>query len=448
MSLHAPSRGFLHPAGVRSTPSVPGVLPLQGCRSRRAARTAPVCRAEQQPEGAAAPATATVTANDAEAAVAAGNGNGNGQPAAAPSEARGAAAFPPELLEADELPYSAPDDQARFWTGFKLAFALPWRRFKKDSVLTFTISPADCVTHHHNTSRGRQAIVAEPLTITGSIGVVTGKFNLAELYKRIGYNKELISFGRFAELLADNRTFSAEEEALFDASAQHAYASFRDKAAASRGLPVEEMQAVAQGRVWSGSAARKVKLVDALGGVSRAVALARHAAGLASDEAVRVVELGRAKPSPAALLGGGAVAGAMLLGILRGQSPAAALAAATGASALASTLAGGGAAAAAAGGAFEGAAAAAAAAPVLGAVAQQAAALAAVLQPGRAAYLMTDVDALSVGCSSSQAGGLMGAGALGASGGAGGRGEEGFLAEGPEAAMGPAEWVERLLGEW
>ncbi len=52
--------------------------------------------------------------------------------------------------------------------------------------------------------------MAEPLTITGSIGVVTGKFNLAELYGKIGYNKELISWGKYAELFADNRTFSKE----------------------------------------------------------------------------------------------------------------------------------------------------------------------------------------------------------------------------------------------
>lgn len=51
-----------------------------------------------------------------------------------------------------------------------------------------------------------QAIVAQPLTVTGSIGVVTGKFNLAELYERVGYAKTLLSRGKFAEFLAaDNR---------------------------------------------------------------------------------------------------------------------------------------------------------------------------------------------------------------------------------------------------
>lgn len=61
----------------------------------------------------------------------------------------------------------------------------------------------------HPTNSGRvrslQAIVAAPLTVTGSIGVVAGKFNLSELYDRVGYSKTLLSRGKFAELAADNR---------------------------------------------------------------------------------------------------------------------------------------------------------------------------------------------------------------------------------------------------
>jgi ClpP class serine protease len=60
--------------------------------------------------------------------------------------------------------------------------------------------------HKLHTFCALQAIVAQPLTVTGSIGVVTGKFNLAELYERVGYAKTLLSRGKFAEFLAaDNR---------------------------------------------------------------------------------------------------------------------------------------------------------------------------------------------------------------------------------------------------
>ncbi|XP_061953544.1 serine protease SPPA, chloroplastic isoform X2 [Populus nigra] len=81
-------------------------------------------------------------------------------------------------------------------------------------------------------------IVAENLTLTGSIGVVTGKFSLGKLYEKIGFNKEIISRGKYAELLAaDQRPLRPDEAELFAKSAQNAYEQFRDKAAFSRSMP-------------------------------------------------------------------------------------------------------------------------------------------------------------------------------------------------------------------
>ncbi|KAI3438408.1 hypothetical protein D9Q98_000839 [Chlorella vulgaris] len=164
-------------------------------------------------------------------------------------------------------------------------------------------------------------IVAESRTITGSIGVVTGKFNLAELYTKLGYSKEVLSKGKWAQLLSEAKPFSEEEAALFDASAMHAYESFRNKAAASRGMTVEATQEVAQGRVWSGRRAATIGLVDSLGGVSRAIQLAKLAAGLKLDERVRVLEVSRAKTSPLQLItGGGGASLSATLGMLLLQS--------------------------------------------------------------------------------------------------------------------------------
>eukprot|EP01042_Synura_sphagnicola_P022417 gene22417-28551_t len=95
-------------------------------------------------------------------------------------------------------------------------------------------------------------IVAEDLTVTGSIGVVTAKFNAKELFGKIGYNVELLSRGRFAELLTTSREFTAEEQKYFEQNARQAYQSFVAKAAASRSKSVEELDKVAQGRVWTG----------------------------------------------------------------------------------------------------------------------------------------------------------------------------------------------------
>ncbi|XP_021761285.1 serine protease SPPA, chloroplastic-like [Chenopodium quinoa] len=134
---------------------------------------------------------------------------------------------------------------------------------------------------------GAVTIVAENLTLTGSIGVVTGKFNLGKLYEKIGFNKEIISRGKFAELTAaEQRSFRPEEAELFAKSAQHAYTQFRDKAAYSRSMPVDKMEENAQGRVWTGSDAASRGLVDALGGMGRAVAIAKQKANIPQEQPV------------------------------------------------------------------------------------------------------------------------------------------------------------------
>lgn len=158
-----------------------------------------------------------------------------------------------------------------------------------------------------------QAIVAENLTLTGSIGVVTGKFNLGNLYEKIGFNKETISRGRYAELTAaEQRPFRPEEAELFAKSALHAYTQFRDKAALSRSMTVDKMEEVAQGRVWTGKDALSRGLVDAVGGLSRAVAIAKQKASIPQETQVSVVELSRPSASlPEVLSGiGSSLAGA------------------------------------------------------------------------------------------------------------------------------------------
>ncbi|XP_010537423.1 PREDICTED: serine protease SPPA, chloroplastic [Tarenaya hassleriana] len=159
------------------------------------------------------------------------------------------------------------------------------------------------------------AIVAENLTLTGSIGVVTARFTLAKLYEKIGLNKETISRGKYAELLAaDQRPFKPEEAELFAKSAQHAYQLFRDKAASSRSMPSEKMEEVAQGRVWTGKDAHSHGLVDALGGLSRAVAIAKQKANIPLGRKVTVVELSRPSPSLPEILSG---IGSSVIGVER-----------------------------------------------------------------------------------------------------------------------------------
>ncbi len=123
-------------------------------------------------------------------------------------------------------------------------------------------------------------IVAEPATLTGSIGVFAGKFVLERLYDKLGLSVDSIQLGTNVGMWSGNRDFSeagwVKLEALLDAI----YADFTGKVAAARGLDPSRIPSVAKGRVWTGEEARELGLVDALGGFPEAVALAREAAGL------------------------------------------------------------------------------------------------------------------------------------------------------------------------
>ncbi|XP_058112382.1 serine protease SPPA, chloroplastic isoform X1 [Magnolia sinica] len=184
--------------------------------------------------------------------------------------------------------------------GDALASDLMWREIKLLSASIPVIASMSDVAASggYYMAMAAGTIVAENLTLTGSIGVVTGKFCLNKLYERIGLNKEIISRGRFAELLvAEQRPFRPDEAELFAKSARNAYRQFRDKAAFSRSMTVDQMEEVAQGRVWTGNDAASLGLVDAIGGMSRAIAIAKQKANIPQDSQVRLVELSKTSPS-------------------------------------------------------------------------------------------------------------------------------------------------------
>jgi protease-4 len=192
--------------------------------------------------------------------------------------------------------------------GDALASDLMWReiqKFGEEKPIIASMSDV-AASGGYYMSMACQKIVAESLTITGSIGVVTGKFSLAELYEKIGYVSETISRGAYAEILNFTRSFTDKEAALFDKSAQHAYEQFRNKAAASRGMNFDEMEKNAQGRVYSGIEAKERGLVDEIGGLWKAVEIAKEAAGISQDEKVSIKEISRSSASPISLLARGA----------------------------------------------------------------------------------------------------------------------------------------------
>ena len=122
---------------------------------------------------------------------------------------------------------------------------------------------------------GGDAIVAEPGTITGSIGVFSGKFNLRGLYDKVGLTKEILVRGNNAAIFSDYRPWSEDEKVRIRTLMRSFYDEFISKAAEGRKKTVEEIDRVAQGRVWTGAEALKVGLVDSLGGLDTALAIAR-----------------------------------------------------------------------------------------------------------------------------------------------------------------------------
>lgn len=133
------------------------------------------------------------------------------------------------------------------------------------------------------------AIVAEPATLTGSIGVVMIKFVIDGTLKKLGMNVEGVTSGRYADLYSPVRPFSPEERARVEQLMQATYEAFVEKAAAGRKTTPERIDAVGQGRVWTGNQAKQIGLVDELGGLDRAIAIAKQRAGIAAGSEVELL---------------------------------------------------------------------------------------------------------------------------------------------------------------
>lgn len=124
------------------------------------------------------------------------------------------------------------------------------------------------------------AIVAQPGTLTGSIGVVTGKFVLDGTMGKIGVGTGSVSDGRYAEIYSPFRTFRPDERARIEEQMQTTYELFVTRVADGRKASRDKVDAVAQGRVWTGRQAMERGLVDELGGLDRAITLAKERAKL------------------------------------------------------------------------------------------------------------------------------------------------------------------------
>jgi protease-4 len=133
------------------------------------------------------------------------------------------------------------------------------------------------------------AIVAQPTTITGSIGVVSARLAVDPLLSRLGVTTEVVARGAHAGLLHPTRQLTPEEREVADRELAQVYRAFIAVVAEGRKKTVEEVEALAQGRVWSGADAHARGLVDELGGFDRALEILRSKIGAAGEAAIPVV---------------------------------------------------------------------------------------------------------------------------------------------------------------
>jgi protease-4 len=133
------------------------------------------------------------------------------------------------------------------------------------------------------------AIVANAGTITGSIGVVTGKLIARELKDRLGVGSDSVRTNPNADAWSINQPFTDEQRERVEAEADLFYTDFVERVAAGRNLSVEAVDAIARGRVWTGADAKERGLVDELGGLRTAVNRAKVLAGFEPDADVRLV---------------------------------------------------------------------------------------------------------------------------------------------------------------
>jgi len=154
-------------------------------------------------------------------------------------------------------------------------------------------------------------IVAGRMSVVGSIGSISGKFNMRGLYEKLGITKDFVTRGPMALIGSDYFDYSPEELASFSSRHWAEYQEWVADIARYRGMSPAEVDSVGRGRVWTGEQALDRRLVDALGTFDDAIRLAKEKAGIPADQDVRIIHYPK-REGPLAALSGGTSASAIL----------------------------------------------------------------------------------------------------------------------------------------
>lgn len=132
-------------------------------------------------------------------------------------------------------------------------------------------------------------ILAQPETLTGSIGVFFATYNMKDLYNKIGVNKQTMKRGKFADLFNSSREITPEEREIGQKQIQDFYGRFIALVAEGRKTTSDEIDKIAQGRIWSGTDAKDNGLIDELGGLEAALNRAKVLAKIPANQQIRLI---------------------------------------------------------------------------------------------------------------------------------------------------------------
>ena len=170
------------------------------------------------------------------------------------------------------------------------------KKFKEEKKVPLIVSMGDyAASGGYFISLAGDKIVAEPSSITGSIGVLGGKLVFKDLWAKIDIHWDGVKFGENADILSINKTFSESEKNIFNKSLDRIYEDFTLKVSEAREIPLEKMNLLARGRVWSGADAVQNGLVDEIGGINQALGLAKKMADIKENEKCAILYYPKAK---------------------------------------------------------------------------------------------------------------------------------------------------------
>jgi protease IV len=138
---------------------------------------------------------------------------------------------------------------------------------------------------------GCDIILAEPTTITGSIGIFTGKFDFSGLLNRVGVSWSTYKRGAMADMDSFLKAYSEDEQRLVKRKLHYYYGRFIKAVADGRQLTTTKVDAIGRGRVWTGTQARPIRLIDQFGGIGDAIQLAKRRIGMEEDDEARLLLL-------------------------------------------------------------------------------------------------------------------------------------------------------------